>query len=96
MPQHDLEPGFVKAEQGIESLLGQAIQPSMLAAFGRLREEGIEVAVHGDIFLEDLRAFRERLLRQARLEGRYPLWGRDSAELYDECLDLGAPSARSG
>ena len=63
--------------------------PAMLAAFGRLRGEGIEVIVFGDIFLQDLRAFRDRLLDQAGLAGSYPLWGRDSNELYDEFTTLG-------
>jgi uncharacterized protein (TIGR00290 family) len=62
---------------------------AMLEAFRRLRGERIEVVVFGDIFLEDLRAFRDRLLDLAGLRGCYPLWGRDSAELYDEFLDLG-------
>jgi uncharacterized protein (TIGR00290 family) len=63
--------------------------PTMLAAFARLKDEGIETIIFGDIFLEDLRAFRERLLSQAGLEGCYPLWGRGSAELYDEFVSLG-------
>src|SRR5262249_54550171 len=52
---------------------------AVLAALARLKEEGIEVVVFGDIFLEDLRAYRDRLLGHAGLEGRYPLWGRDTA-----------------
>src|ERR687884_382123 len=35
---------------------------AMLAALGRLRAAGVEVIVFGDIFLADLRAFRDRLL----------------------------------
>src|SRR5262249_22568214 len=62
--------------------------PAMLAAFGRLRGEGIETIVFGDIFLEDLRAFRDWLLEQAGLVGNYPLWGRDPNELYDEFTGL--------
>src|SRR5437763_14433465 len=54
----------------------------MLAAFARLTAEAVEVIVFGDIFLEDLRAYRDKLLSHAGLEGRYPLWGRDTAELY--------------
>lgn len=63
--------------------------PAMLAAFGRLKAAGIEVIVFGDIFLEDLRAFRDRLLAAAGLEGRYPLWGRDTGELYREFCAAG-------
>jgi uncharacterized protein (TIGR00290 family) len=63
--------------------------PTILAAWKQLKEEGIEVVVFGDIFLEDLRAFRDRLLDLVGLEGCYPLWGRDTAELYDEFNALG-------
>jgi uncharacterized protein (TIGR00290 family)/prepilin-type N-terminal cleavage/methylation domain-containing protein/prepilin-type processing-associated H-X9-DG protein len=62
---------------------------TMLAAFERLKADEIEVIVFGDIFLEDLRAFRDRLLAAANLEGCYPLWGRDTGELYDEFVRLG-------
>jgi uncharacterized protein (TIGR00290 family) len=62
---------------------------TILAAFARLKEEGVEVVVFGDIFLEDLRAYRDRLLTHAGLEGRYPLWGRDTGELYGEFCRLG-------
>ena len=62
---------------------------AILAALGRLRHDGIGIVVFGDIFLEDLRAYRETLLAAAGLEGRYPLWGRDTAGLYDEFVALG-------
>jgi uncharacterized protein (TIGR00290 family) len=62
---------------------------TVLQALERLKREGIEVIVFGDIFLADLRAFRERLLSQVGLEGLYPLWGRDSGALYDEFVTLG-------
>jgi uncharacterized protein (TIGR00290 family) len=62
---------------------------AMLVALNRLKSEGVEVVVLGDIFLEDLRAYRETLLAAAGLEGRYPLWGRDTASLYDEFVALG-------
>jgi uncharacterized protein (TIGR00290 family) len=62
---------------------------AMLEAFRQLKGEGIETIVFGDIFLEDLRAFRDRLLGLAGLEGCYPLWGRDSSELYEEFTALG-------
>jgi diphthamide synthase (EF-2-diphthine--ammonia ligase) len=62
---------------------------SMLAALKHLQGEGFEVVVFGDIFLEDLRAFRDRLLGLVGLEGCYPLWGRDTAELFGEFHGLG-------
>jgi uncharacterized protein (TIGR00290 family) len=62
---------------------------TMLEALTRLKREGIEVIVFGDIFLQDLRAFRDRLLGLVGMEGCYPLWGRDTTELYSEFNDLG-------
>jgi uncharacterized protein (TIGR00290 family) len=61
----------------------------MLAAFARLKAEGVVVVMFGDIFLEDLRAYRDQLLAGAGLAGCYPLWGRDTGELYDEFVGLG-------
>ena len=63
--------------------------PAVLAAFARLKAAGIESIVFGDIFLEDLRAYREGLLARAGLEGVYPLWGRDTEHLYGEFCQLG-------
>ncbi len=62
---------------------------TILSALARLKGEGIEAVVFGDIFLDDLRAYRDRLLAHAGLEGCYPLWGRDSGGLYDEFCRLG-------
>jgi uncharacterized protein (TIGR00290 family) len=62
---------------------------TMLQALKQLKAEGIEVIGFGDIFLEDLRAFREQLLSLVGLAGCYPLWGRDTTELYHEFIDLG-------
>jgi uncharacterized protein (TIGR00290 family) len=62
---------------------------TILAALDKLKQEGIEVVVFGDIYLEDLRAYRDGLLAHAGLEGAYPLWGRDPAALYDEMCRLG-------
>ena len=63
--------------------------PTMLTALRNLKADGIEMIVFGDIYLEDLRAFRDDLLKQADLEGAYPLWGRDTDDLYNEFHELG-------
>ena len=48
---------------------------AMLAALGRLKAEGVEAVVFGDIYLEDLRAYRDRLLAHAGLDGGLPALG---------------------
>ena len=62
---------------------------TMIDALKRLRNEGFEAVAFGDIFLEELRRFRDRILDYVGLEGCYPLWGKDTAKLYDEFNDLG-------
>jgi uncharacterized protein (TIGR00290 family) len=62
---------------------------TILAAMKKLKAEGIEEIVFGDIFLQNLRAYRDRLLAHVGLKGSYPLWGRDTAQLYDEFCTLG-------
>ncbi len=59
------------------------------AAFAGLRARGVEAAFYGDIFLEDLRAYREEQLARAGLRGEFPLWQRPGAALLREFLDLG-------
>lgn len=53
----------------------------MAAALDELRGEGIRHVAFGDIFLADVREYRERMLARGGFAGVYPLWGRDSGEL---------------
>jgi uncharacterized protein (TIGR00290 family) len=62
---------------------------AMLAALAELKADGIETVAFGDIYLADLREYRDRLLASAGMVGRYPLWKRDSGELFDEFVALG-------
>ncbi|RAV99793.1 Dph6-related ATP pyrophosphatase [Pseudochryseolinea flava] len=51
--------------------------------------DGIEAVMYGDIFLEDLRAFRESLLAESKLEPIFPLWGIDSRMLLSDFIGAG-------
>lgn len=53
------------------------------------KSEGIEYAVFGDIFLEDLKQYRDQRLAEAGMTGIYPLWKRDSHGLMEEFFALG-------
>jgi uncharacterized protein (TIGR00290 family) len=44
-------------------------------------EQGVRAVVFGDIFLEDLRQYRERNLARIGMRGLFPLWKRDTREL---------------
>lgn len=54
-----------------------------------LRADGATTAIFGDIFLEDLRHYRETQLAQAGWQAAFPLWGRLTAELIREFIGLG-------
>lgn len=53
----------------------------MLENLEPLAKAGVEGVVFGDLYLEDLRRFRERLLARAGLVGFFPLWGEDPSGL---------------
>jgi uncharacterized protein (TIGR00290 family) len=53
------------------------------------RNEGITHSIFGDIFLEDLKQYRDQRLAEVGMTGIYPLWKRDTGELIDEFFDLG-------
>ncbi len=61
------------------------------AALGRelvaRREEGVGAVAFGDLFLADVREYRERLLARLGVRGLYPLWLRDTARLAAEFVE---------
>jgi uncharacterized protein (TIGR00290 family) len=67
----------------------EAYNARMQVAFERFQQRGVTHAIYGDIFLEDLRQYRETQLQQAGLKGIFPIWQRNSTELIHEFVDLG-------
>src|SRR5262245_44573762 len=62
---------------------------AMWAAVAAARAEGVERVIFGDLFLEDVRAYRERMLSGSGIEPVFPLWGRSTAALAREMVDAG-------
>jgi uncharacterized protein (TIGR00290 family) len=58
-------------------------------ALDDFRETGVRRVVFGDLFLEDIRQYRERLLARSGMAGLYPLWGRDTRALLGEFVGRG-------
>jgi uncharacterized protein (TIGR00290 family) len=50
---------------------------------------GVKTVAFGDLFLEDLRAWRETNLAKAGMRGIFPLWKRDTTELSREIIAMG-------
>ena len=55
----------------------------------RTRISGLDTVVFGDLFLADIRAYRERMLARLGLRGLFPLWLRDTRTLAHEFVRLG-------
>jgi uncharacterized protein (TIGR00290 family) len=55
----------------------------------RLKDDGVRHIVYGDLFLEDIRAYRLRQMEKAGMEAIFPLWGRDTAELAEAMIESG-------
>jgi len=53
------------------------------------KEQDINASIFGDIFLEDLRKYREARLAEAGFMGVFPLWKIDTLELAHEFIRLG-------
>jgi uncharacterized protein (TIGR00290 family) len=54
-----------------------------------VQADGIETVAFGDIFLIDLRAYRERNLARIGMSGLFPIWKRDTRELAQTFISLG-------
>jgi uncharacterized protein (TIGR00290 family) len=64
-------------------------EAEMGRAFAHYRDLGIDHIAFGDLFLEEIRAYRQKLLDTHGMTGLYPLWGRDTSQLIREFIDLG-------
>jgi uncharacterized protein (TIGR00290 family) len=64
-----------------ERAMGEAVRAAVSC--------GVAHIVFGDLFLEDIRAYRERMLAGTGLSPVFPLWGRDTGKLAREMLAAG-------
>lgn len=61
----------------------------MSASLMAHKDRGVTSCVFGDIFLEDLRRWREENLARAGLRGIFPIWKSDSRDLLREFISHG-------
>lgn len=61
----------------------------MAEAVTALKADGVEAMAFGDLFLEDVRRYRERQMSGTGLELVFPLWGRPTGELAIEMIEGG-------
>ncbi len=64
-------------------------EKQMMKTVNHLLAEGFTHSVFGDIFLEDLKTYRETQLAKAGMSAVFPLWKKDTTELIHEFISLG-------
>ena len=67
----------------------QAYEAAMAEALAGARERGTTAVAFGDLFLEDVRRYREERMSGTGLRPLFPLWGRPTRELALEMIAVG-------
>jgi uncharacterized protein (TIGR00290 family) len=81
LPLHVVDLPWPCSNELYEQLMGSAVASAV--------SSGVEAMVFGDLFLEDVRRYRERMLEGSGLRPLFPLWQRPTAELAVELLASG-------
>jgi uncharacterized protein (TIGR00290 family) len=72
-----------------QTATNQAYESRMEAAFERFRIEGVTVIAFGDLFLADIRRYREQWLARTGMTPIFPIWHRDTRDLARGFIDQG-------
>lgn len=64
-------------------------QEIMSETMSEIKSQGITHSIFGDIFLEDLKEYREKQLETIGMKALFPLWKQTTSNLIHEFLDLG-------
>jgi len=67
----------------------EAYEQAMGEATARAKNEDVRHVVFGDLFLEDVRAYREKQLGRCDMTPIFPLWGRNTRQLAEEMIAEG-------
>ncbi|MBV9558050.1 MAG: ATP-binding protein [Pseudolabrys sp.] len=66
-----------------------AYENAMAAAMTQAKADGITHVIFGDLFLEDVRAYREKNLAGTGITPAFPVWGRPTGSLAREMIAAG-------
>ena len=72
-----------------EPCSNEEYERAMGEAMERALAHGVAAVAFGDLFLEEVRAYREKQLARCGVEPLFPLWGRPTKELARTMLDAG-------
>jgi uncharacterized protein (TIGR00290 family) len=71
------------------SATNEQYERAMVDVFGSIRRDGVEAIAFGDLFLTDVRAYRERLVEGTGLRPVFPLWGKETVDLAQRFVSCG-------
>ena len=81
LPLHQIQISKGASNEEYETKFGEAV--------AHYRSEGVTSVIFGDLFLEDIRAYREQLLARMGMRPLFPVWGRDTTEFIRTFIGLG-------
>lgn len=61
----------------------------MTGACETMKAKGVSHVIYGDLYLEDVRAYRDEKMAQANLTPIYPLWKQDTRQLAQDMISAG-------
>src|SRR5712692_7480511 len=67
----------------------QEYETNLIEVVSAYRDQRIDSIVFGDLFLEDIKTYRDQFLARHNLLGIYPVWMRDTPEFIKEFIELG-------
>jgi uncharacterized protein (TIGR00290 family) len=67
----------------------EVYEHEMARVLGEVQQLGVMAVVFGDLFLGDIRRYRETKLAEVGMHGVFPLWGRDTTALAQEMIEVG-------
>ena len=81
--------GIPQLKVWIYEASNEGYERQMEAMLLQAKSQGIENVIFGDIFLEDLRTYRENNLAKVGMKAIFPLWKKDTSELIQDFIDKG-------
>ncbi|GGF23530.1 hypothetical protein GCM10010954_22920 [Halobacillus andaensis] len=82
--------GFPLYEVQLPSMISnEKYELEMARQFTDLKSNGIHAIAYADLYLEDIKEYRDRLLQRSGMCGIYPLWKKDTAAVANQFLEKG-------
>jgi uncharacterized protein (TIGR00290 family) len=67
----------------------EVYEQAMAQALETAKRQGVDAVAFGDLFLEDVRRYREDKLKPTGLQPLFPLWGLETRQLARQMVDAG-------